>query len=195
MTISKFVIFLSYYSAAIPVILVLFFYKQWYGNEALTCFQIMVTLLLLIHYVKRLLETFFIHRTVSYDLSLMDLLSGVFYYCILGSGLLEYQILFMDYTEPSYSIPGISCIFASFMLFCEYMNLRAHMVLRDLRPPGTAKRGIPYGYGFDWVSCANYMWEFCCWIFFTCLVQTWFSLLFCVVGFAMMFSMARLKHK
>ena len=195
MAITKFVIYLSYYSAAIPFILVPFFYKLWYGNEPITCFQITVTSLLTIHYVKRLYETFFVHRTVCYDLPLIQLLSGIFYYCVLGAGLPEYQVLFTDYTEPNYSIPGVSCMFASLMLFSEYMNLRAHMVLRDLRPPGTTKRGIPYGYGFDWVSCANYMWELCSWVLFACLIQTLFSVLFCIAGLITMYTMALSKHK
>ena len=192
---SKYVIYISYYSAPIPVILVLFFIKLWHDNESITSFQILVILLLIIHYVKRLLETCFVHRNGNYDLSLGTMLSGALYYCIFGSGLIEYQILFMNYTEPTYPISGIPYIFVSLMLFTEYMNLRAHIVLRNLRPPGTTKRGIPYGYGFGCVSCANYMWEFLSWVFFTCLVQSLFSIIFCVIGFITMYIMARAKHK
>ena len=46
----------------------------------------------------------------------------------------------------------------------ELANYRTHAILRDLRPAGTAKRGIPYGLGFDFVSCPNYTFEIAAWL-------------------------------
>ena len=37
------------------------------------------------------------------------------------------------------------------------------MTLRDLRPAGTKKRAIPYGYGFDKITCPNYFFETMAW--------------------------------
>lgn len=45
----------------------------------------------------------------------------------------------------------------------ELANLHAHITLRNLRPPGTKVRAIPYGFGFNWVSCPNYLWEILGW--------------------------------
>lgn len=49
------------------------------------------------------------------------------------------------------------------MQWAESMNLRAHKVLRDLRPAGSRTRAIPKGAGFDLVSCANYFYEAVAW--------------------------------
>jgi len=36
----------------------------------------------------------------------------------------------------------------AFALF-EFMNLMCHIVLKNLRKPGTTDRGIPRGFGFN----------------------------------------------
>lgn len=51
----------------------------------------------------------------------------------------------------------------SFRQAFELLNLNAHLVLRSLRPAGTTKRGIPYGFGFGLVSCPNYLFETLAW--------------------------------
>ena len=38
-------------------------------------------------------------------------------------------------------------------------NLHTHLTLRNLRPAGSRKRSVPYGYGFNLVSCPNYFFE------------------------------------
>jgi hypothetical protein len=47
--------------------------------------------------------------------------------------------------------------------FAEISNLDTHLALRFLRPEGTRKRAIPYGYGFNLVSCPNYFFEILGW--------------------------------
>jgi very-long-chain enoyl-CoA reductase len=54
---------------------------------------------------------------------------------------------------------------AAFTVF-EFLNLMTHITLKNLRKPGTQERGIPKGWGFDLVSCANYFWEAMCWTTF-----------------------------
>lgn len=63
---------------------------------------------------------------------------------------------------------GITAMWA----LCEYFNLDAHLRLKNLRPPGTKKRGIPTGQLFDLVSCANYFWEISGWFWFGLLTNT-----------------------
>lgn len=48
-----------------------------------------------------------------------------------------------------------------------------HITLRNLRPPGTRVRAIPYGYGFDLVSCPNYFFEFLAWSAVCFLTTSW----------------------
>ncbi len=60
---------------------------------------------------------------------------------------------------------------------CELGNLSIHLALRDLRPPGTKVRKIPFPTGnpftalFDLVSCPNYTYEIGSWAAFTVMTQ------------------------
>lgn len=54
----------------------------------------------------------------------------------------------------------------------EFANLQTHIILRNLRPRGSKKRGIPEGWGFGLIACANYFWESCAWITFCALTNT-----------------------
>lgn len=48
--------------------------------------------------------------------------------------------------------------------FSEISNFKTHLTLRDLRPAGTKKRGVPLGYGFNLVTCPNYFFESIGWL-------------------------------
>ena len=48
--------------------------------------------------------------------------------------------------------------------WAELSNGLTHLTLRNLRPAGTKTRAIPYGYGFNLVSCPNYTFEIIGWI-------------------------------
>jgi len=78
-----------------------------------------------------------------------------------------YFFLHPDYRPPSWSRNKkfMYALLGLFVLF-EFLNLMTHLTLRNLRKPGTTIRGIPNGWGFQYVSCANYWWETLCWILF-----------------------------
>ena len=86
---------------------------------------------------------------------------------------------------------GITGIWA----LCEWMNYDAHVRLKNLRPPGTKKRGIPKGQLFDFVSCANYFWEISGWFWFSLMTSTATGWLFYGVGAIQMYFWAIKKHK
>jgi len=80
-------------------------------------------------------------------------------------------------------------------LFAEYSNFLTHLNLRSLRPDGSRKRAIPYGYGFDWVSLPNYFFEILGWVVFTVMTGSWASILFLIVGGGTMANWAVQKHR
>ena len=57
------------------------------------------------------------------------------------------------------------------------------------------QRGIPRGWGFGLVSCANYFWETMGWIMFCILTRGITSVLFLVVSAVQMLIWAIKKHK
>lgn len=86
-------------------------------------------------------------------------------------------------------------ILASIFTVFELLNLKTHLILKNLRQEGTTERGIPFGWGFNQVSCANYLWEACAWSSFAVMSNIWGSWLFLVVSFIQMLIWAIKKHK
>jgi len=56
--------------------------------------------------------------------------------------------------------------------FAEISNLSTHLTLRALRPAGTRKRAIPYGYGFSSISYPNYFFESVAWLTICCMTNS-----------------------
>ena len=68
-------------------------------------------------------------------------------------------------TDPRFAI-GVA-IFA----FGYALNKQSDAILRRLRAPGETGYKIPYGGGYRWVSCPNYLGELLTWIGFT--IASW----------------------
>jgi len=71
--------------------------------------------------------------------------------------------------------------------FAQLSNLYTHIYLSSLRKPNSTERKIPYGYGFDLVSCPNYLFEILGWVAFSVLTGSYactclFSPVFCTRG-------------
>lgn len=118
------------------------------------------------HYIKREVETLFVHRFSNETMPFTNVFKNSFHYWIIFGLINMYFFLHPDYTPPSWANEGIfRVIFYAFVLF-EFMNLMTHIALKNLRKPGSSERGIPEGYGFGLVSCANYFWEALSWLMF-----------------------------
>jgi very-long-chain enoyl-CoA reductase len=74
-------------------------------------------------------------------------------------------------------------------------SFRKNKEKTDQYENSSKKRGIPFGWGFDLVSCANYFWEALGWIIFSLLVRTWTAYLFTALSIYQMTEWAIKKHK
>ena len=71
---------------------------------------------------------------------------------------------------------------------------RTHVTQRNLRPPGGKGYAIPRGFGFDYITCANYTFEIYGWILFAAATWTLPALLFITAGAGQMAIWAKAKH-
>ncbi len=78
--------------------------------------------------------------------------------------------------------------------FFEISNLITHVNVRNLRPAGSKKRAIPYGYGFNLVSFPNYLFEILGWTIVTVMTQSVAAGIFWVLGTGQMAIWAAKKH-
>ncbi|THC94195.1 hypothetical protein EYZ11_006336 [Aspergillus tanneri] len=91
--------------------------------------------------------------------------------------------------------PGLLYIGLVLFIFGELSNLNAHLVLRDLRRPGTTERGIPSGFGFSAVTCPNYFFEIVSWAgIYLVSGLSWSILLVIIIGSVQMAIWAKKKE-
>jgi len=149
------------------------------------------------HYAKRLLETIFVHRFSNATMPVFNLFKNCGYYW----GFAAYVAYHVNH--PLYTAPCETQVYASlaaFVLF-EVGNFSIHLALRNLRPPGTKERRIPYPTSnpltglFSLVSCPNYTYEIGSWVAFTVMTQCLPAGIFALAGAYQMTVWALGKHK
>ncbi|XP_072347305.1 very-long-chain enoyl-CoA reductase isoform X1 [Scyliorhinus torazame] len=151
------------------------------------------------HYIKRLMETLFIHRFSHGTMPFRNIFKNCTYYWGFAAWL-AYHINHPLYTPPAYGDKQVKIALAIF-LFCQIGNFSIHVALRNLRPPGSKARRIPFPTKnpFTWlfvlVSCPNYTYEVGSWIGFTVMTQCLPVALFTLVGFIQMAIWANWKHR
>ncbi|KAI0327827.1 hypothetical protein GY45DRAFT_1327140 [Cubamyces sp. BRFM 1775] len=156
----------------------------------------------MLHFIKRELETLFVHRFSHGTMPFRNVFKNSGHYHILSGLLLAYSVYSPTYAANSPYIRGTirenpnflwSCL--AVWLFAELSNLSTHLTLRSLRPAGTTKRAIPHGYGFSLVSCPNYFFETVAWTVIAVMTGSYAAWLFLVVGTYQMAVWAIKKHK
>ncbi|KAK4313376.1 hypothetical protein Pmani_015273 [Petrolisthes manimaculis] len=150
-----------------------------------------------VHYTKRLLETKLVHRFSHATMPLFNLFKNCTYYW--GFSLyVAYHI-----NHPLFTPPPLYQTYSALAMFvvCEVGNLSIHLALRNLRPPGTKERRVPYPNSnpltmlFQTVSCPNYTYEVGAWVAFTVMTQCIPAGMFAVCGFYQMAMWAVGKHR
>ncbi|KAF7720012.1 3-oxo-5-alpha-steroid 4-dehydrogenase family protein [Penicillium ucsense] len=158
--------------------------------------QLLVCLLLTLHFLKREYETLFVHRFSNATMPARNIFKNSAHYWALAGFNIAYWVFRPDAAAASENHSSLLVwIGTSLFVFSEIANFNAHLILRDLRRPGTTERGIPSGFGFNWVTCPNYMFEILAWIGVYLVSQlSWSVLIFTLVGGVQMWSWAWKKE-
>ncbi|KAL7055902.1 hypothetical protein AAHC03_023070 [Spirometra sp. Aus1] len=143
------------------------------------------------HFIKRELETAFVHRFSHATMPLRNLFKNCSFYWLFGL-FIAYFTNHHLYTFPSFGMPQVYFGLGTF-LFGELGNFSCHIALRNLRPPGSTVRRIPqpvawspFTYLFHLVACPNYTYEVISWVGFTIMTQTLAAGLFTLFAFGQM---------
>lgn len=150
--------------------------------------------MLMFHYLKREFESVFIHRFSNSTMPFQRIFYNCTYYWGFGGIFIGYFLFHPLYTD--YEMP-VACHFGilGFYLLAQFMNFRTHLILRNLRKPGTKDRGIPEGCGFGYVSCANYLWEILAWTIFALYSKCITSLFFLALMLFTLQDWAMQRHR
>lgn len=143
------------------------------------------------HYVKRILETFFVHRYSHGTMPMFNLFKNCTYYWAFGA----YVAWFINH--PQYTSPTsqtVSLALFGFALLCQASNFKCHQILASMRPAGSKEYVIPRGFLFNYITCANYATEIFGWIAFTLATRTVAAAIFTTCGALQMAQWAMQKH-
>jgi very-long-chain enoyl-CoA reductase len=158
--------------------------------------QKLVCLLVCIHFLKRELETFFVHRFSANTMPLQNIFKNSLHYWILAGVNMSGWVYAPNSSTASQ--PKSIFLYGGLVAYTigELGNLYAHLVLRGLRSSGGRERGIPKGLGFNLVTCPNYMFEVLAWVGVFLVSQFNLSvLLFVIVSTGQMMSWASKKER
>ncbi|KAI8049289.1 3-oxo-5-alpha-steroid 4-dehydrogenase-domain-containing protein [Thamnidium elegans] len=160
--------------------------------------QVATYYMVMLHFLKRELETLFVHRFSHGTMPFTNVFKNSAHYWFLSGFNLAYWVYGPWFAQGTVAgarndvwVYGSVAVWA----WAELSNLMTHITLRNLRPPGTRVRAIPYGYGFDLVSCPNYFFEFVAWTAVCFLTTSWSAFLFNIVATGQMYVWAVKKHK
>ena len=157
--------------------------------------QQIACVLVILHFVKRELETVFVHRFSAATMPLRNIFKNSFHYWILA-GVNMAAWLYAP-SSPTAKPANDILLYSGLALYTlgELWNGYVHLVLRGLRSSGGSDRGIPHGLGFQLVTCPNYLAEIISW-FGVYLVSgfSWSVLLFLVVSVGQMMPWAKKKE-
>jgi len=153
--------------------------------------------MIVLHFIKREYETLYIHKFSLSTMPVLNIFKNSFHYWVLAGA----NIAYWTYSPSSWttlSSPTMDYINVAGLIlyvFGEASNLHTHMTLSNLRSAGGTERGIPKGYGFDLVTCPNYLFETIAWIGILMVTKSASTALFLAVSFGQMHPWAVKKEK
>ncbi|KAI5448938.1 3-oxo-5a-steroid 4- dehydrogenase [Naganishia albida] len=159
-----------------------------------------VLTLQMLHYLKRELETIFVHKFSHATMPFRNIFKNCGHYWLL-CGVSTAVTLY----RPAYSASALrGTVFDDFnwigmwtaaWVWAECSNLLTHLNLRNIRTPPGQPRKFPKGYGFDYVTCANYLFESCAWVAISIMTCDPAMILFTAVSAGQMAEWAAKKHR
>jgi very-long-chain enoyl-CoA reductase len=157
--------------------------------------QTLSCLLICLHFLKRELETMFVHRFSAATMPARNIFKNSFHYWILAG--LNIAVWIYAPSSPTAKPANQMILSAGLVLYAvgELWNFYAHLVLSSLRSSGGTERGIPLGFGFGLVTCPNYLAETISWIGVYLVSGFSYSvLLFAIVSVGQMMPWAKKKE-
>lgn len=150
-----------------PIFILAAFANWRLQSGRLSDFQVFACAAYVFHFIKRELETVFVHRFSNDTMPLKNIFINSGHYW--GSAALISYFL----THPLYTPPNLTQAYvgAGIFFFSEILNFYCHLKLAWLRPVGTKVRKVPRGFLFDQITCPNYSFEITAWIGFAVMTQ------------------------
>lgn len=138
--------------------------------------------MVMLHFIKRELETVFVHKFSANTMPAFNIVKNSAFYWLLAGLLCALHVYSPRSLAATASEPLMDYAGLVLYVFGEASNAVVHLNLAGLRTRGGTERGIPVGYGFDLVTCPNYMFEVVSWLGMILVSRSWAVALLISVG-------------
>ncbi|KAF4984648.1 hypothetical protein FZEAL_224 [Fusarium zealandicum] len=165
------------------------------GDKDMSTAQWLSFGMIMLHFIKREYETLFVHKFSASTMPWTNIFKNSFFYWAFSGVVCAYFIYHPTSLAAQADIPIIDAIGAAIYLFGETGNALVHKYLASLRSTGGTERKIPTGYGFELVTCPNYMFEVLSWVGIIVASRSWTVALFISIGIAQMFPWGKGKER
>ncbi|KAL1895174.1 Very-long-chain enoyl-CoA reductase [Ceratocystis pirilliformis] len=165
------------------------------ATTPLSSTQLLVFWMIVLHFVKRELETLFVHKFSASTMPAFNIFKNSFFYWAFSGLLSAWAIYSPTSLAATADQPLINYAGLAVYVFGELSNGLVHLHLSSLRSPGGTERKIPNGYGFSLVTCPNYLFETISWLGVIIVSRNWAVTLFIAIGVAQMSAWAKGKER
>jgi len=142
-----------------------------------------------LHFLRRALESLWLHRYSKPRFPLGDALVEYAYYWGFGA----WMAWSLSAAPPAIGLA--SWLGVALFLVGELGNHRCHRMLAALRPTGGNERPIPRGFLFEWISCPHYFFELTTWAGFALVVRSLSAWVFLALGASILGAWAWQRHR
>ncbi|KAG8827333.1 3-oxo-5a-steroid 4- dehydrogenase [Serendipita sp. 399] len=196
-------VFLTEYAGPIFIHFLIYNYFPWDVTFQKSKMQTFAYWMFMLHFIKRELETIFVHRFSHATMPAFNIVRNSAHYWLLAGVMSAVSIYGPwnshlrlagsgSWRDEDWFLWGCAAVWTA----CELMNLSAHLTLRSLRPEGSGKRGIPHSWLFDTlnVSCANYTTEIAGWLIVCVMTGDLWTMIYVLTGVITMTKWGLAKH-
>ncbi|KAJ9138698.1 Very-long-chain enoyl-CoA reductase [Pleurostoma richardsiae] len=171
-----------------------YFYKG-ADKTPLTTIQWLCFWLFQAHFVKRELETVFVHKFAANTMPAWMIFRNSFFYWAFA-GLLSGFFIYSPKSPAARSeLTPLDLIGLGLYVYGEVCNAIVHLHLASLRSRGGTEKGIPTCIGSSLVTCPNYMFEVISWVGIILISREWAVVVFIATGTFYMAGWSRDKEK
>jgi very-long-chain enoyl-CoA reductase len=148
-----------------------------------------------LHFLKRELETLFLHKFSANTMPARKIFWNSAFYWGLAGLCGGYDIYAPRSFAARDTLGPLDYLGLVMIVFGEVCTFIVHVHLAGLRRPGTTERGIPSCIGSSLVTCPNYMFEVIAWVGVMLMCRSWGVAAFMWVGIAHMRDWSKGKEK
>ncbi|KAI0013239.1 3-oxo-5-alpha-steroid 4-dehydrogenase-domain-containing protein [Xylariaceae sp. FL0662B] len=164
-------------------------------NDELSFTQKAAFAMIMAHFVKRELETIFLHKFSANTMPAVYIFRNSFFYWVFA-GIIGALELYAPFAPAAKSgITPLHYIGLALYFVGEILNFDVHYYLAHLRKPGETARKLPRGHGFSIVTCPNYMYEIIAWLGIILFTRSPALAVFITFGIYYMYTWALGKEK